>query len=943
MFSFNLLLSLFFLVATSNPISTTGEPIKVPKLRQLNQKDLEVPINPMEKNGKWGFADEKGKFIIKPVFSSVKPFSNQRSWVEIDGLWGVLNRDASYLFEPQFDSYTDFNTYNEASPSIAVIEKKGKFGLINSVGETVLKPEFEEINEVRNDSYSVLDEGLYVVKKNYQYGLFDCQRGKMTIPDEYDAIDSDSFYEYGYFVLRQGGKKGICRSDGYILSECLFDFVYLVTGRDYHDSSFCFLVQRDDKYDFLGPRIELGSPLILRYHSPSIIGFSQDLKKSKTDRIINGIAVSVINNSGESELFDLKGKRHPIRNPTAKFINGGAIIKDNDGKYYILYNGRLLSYEDYNREMKKNDYSQDSILPEWARLYSSGKEEISSSKPIASLDGGTLILRYESINLGYECDFGGYGITDSKGNWIVKPVLIMDQVKTAGSYTIYPCDEFKSAIFARYDKFGRFGDTAHTTPFVFNSYDEATKYSSVKLKDSNYYAIIRREPLDNGYQVYGYADKNSILIQPQYYCYYFGGETDSGYDIDTFSSSLGYAVVKIEPKDFGKEVVINLKNEVVGPPEGVDPYDYKRELEDNYRNTLLLARVREKQNSYWGYINQYGQEVIPEKYSEAKDFKDGFAQVCLGGIWGFINKEGEEVIPLKYGYAESFSEGRAAVRELGGRFDSNTNKKWAYIDESGKSITKFIYQTAYSFEDGMAMVLREGRYGFINKSGEEIIPCFYLEAHPFSDGLAAIQRDGLWGYINKNGQIVIPCKYSIAHDFHDGRALVKENGSYAFIDKQGSIISQKSFPSDYRVASSTEGLFMVYSYRDMKHGFFDKNFKEVIPRIYKTLDDFHEGFAYVSESGDDGGFINKDGEVIFPFVCEHISRFSEGKAAIRRDGRWGYIDKLGNEIVLCTYISASDFSNGFGRVANYNGYYGFVNETGELVIPCKYTDAGDFK
>lgn len=46
-------------------------------------------------------------------------------------------------------------------------------------------------------------------------------------------------------------------------------------------------------------------------------------------------------------------------------------------------------------------------------------------------------------------------------------------------------------------------------------------------------------------------------------------------------------------------------------------------------------------NGKWGYINTQNQLVIPARFEDAKEFKDGRAAVKLNGRWGFINKRGE--------------------------------------------------------------------------------------------------------------------------------------------------------------------------------------------------------------------------------------------------------------------------------------------------------------
>ena len=45
---------------------------QLPKLKELKGKDLYGDIFPAEKKGKWGYINEKGKFIIKPIFEEAQ-------------------------------------------------------------------------------------------------------------------------------------------------------------------------------------------------------------------------------------------------------------------------------------------------------------------------------------------------------------------------------------------------------------------------------------------------------------------------------------------------------------------------------------------------------------------------------------------------------------------------------------------------------------------------------------------------------------------------------------------------------------------------------------------------------------------------------------------------------------------------------------------------------
>jgi hypothetical protein len=52
-----------------------------------------------------------------------------------------------------------------------------------------------------------------------------------------------------------------------------------------------------------------------------------------------------------------------------------------------------------------------------------------------------------------------------------------------------------------------------------------------------------------------------------------------------------------------------------------------------------LAAVQ-AQNGRWGFINSHQQWVVPARFEEVKDFKNGKAPAKLNGRWGFINRAG---------------------------------------------------------------------------------------------------------------------------------------------------------------------------------------------------------------------------------------------------------------------------------------------------------------
>lgn len=69
---------------------------------------------------------------------------------------------------------------------------------------------------------------------------------------------------------------------------------------------------------------------------------------------------------------------------------------------------------------------------------------------------------------------------------------------------------------------------------------------------------------------------------------------------------------------------------------------------------------------------------------------------------------------------------------------------------------------------------------------------------------------------------------------------------------------------------------------------------------------------------------------------DEISYFSEGFARIWKDGNVGFINNSGDVVLEPFYSDASDFYNGYARVADSHGKWGLLNNEGNEAVPPKY-------
>lgn len=97
-------------------------------------------------NGKWGFADANGEIKIKPCFTGIG-----EEWIEDiiptwgDGGIGFVNKKLKVIAKPQFSRASDFR-----KGVATVMQKSGKWGLIDKTGKIVIPFVFDNINFTSN-------------------------------------------------------------------------------------------------------------------------------------------------------------------------------------------------------------------------------------------------------------------------------------------------------------------------------------------------------------------------------------------------------------------------------------------------------------------------------------------------------------------------------------------------------------------------------------------------------------------------------------------------------------------------------------------------------------------------------------------------------------------------------------------------------------------------
>ena len=301
---------------------------------------------------------------------------------------------------------------------------------------------------------------------------------------------------------------------------------------------------------------------------------------------------------------------------------------------------------------------------------------------------------------------------------------------------------------------------------------------------------------DGKYGLYNFRTKK-FKIEPTYDAAEFYGE-----EISMVKKDGKYGIITHEGENFGMvyDTTINFSNQII-----VAKYKGKFQLlqKDNFSNDGMAFAATNKTKDYdqvivsytddfavveldgkFGYINEYGEEVIPLKYNGATLFDDGVATVKKKEKWGAIDKANELVIPFQYKTMSGYSNGGAIAQ--------NRRGSWGMVDKEGIVIIEFKYQfLTVTNTEGVALAKYKGKFGIINKLGNTVVPFKYDFQTQYSglmhicQGYIWLIKDGKWGTVDFEGNTIIPFIYDDLYSSDGDVARVYLGDKMQIVDKEG--------------------------------------------------------------------------------------------------------------------------------------------------------------
>jgi hypothetical protein len=179
---------------------------------------------PVRINGKTGFIDKFGKFIILPRFDFAFWFTEGLAAVRVctnSGLkWGFIDKSGQFVIEPQFD---DARWFSEGMALVEIRDETGQgwYGFIDKSGKFVVKPQY--------NTAGIFHEGLAAVSINGKIGYID-KKGNVIIKPQFEQA---WWFSEGLAQVKIDGRRGYINKAGEIVISP--QFIGTGDGGQFHD------------------------------------------------------------------------------------------------------------------------------------------------------------------------------------------------------------------------------------------------------------------------------------------------------------------------------------------------------------------------------------------------------------------------------------------------------------------------------------------------------------------------------------------------------------------------------------------------------------------------------------------------------------------------------------------------------------------------------------
>lgn len=178
------------------------------------------------KNKKIGFTNVQGDWVIQPIYDEAEEFDDYAyAFVKLKGKWGLIDQQGNTVLPFEYTK-----AYADELENVRIVMKGGRYGLVNlATGKESLPCIYEDLYYA--ESLYDLPQVIVIVK-NKKAGIINFA-GQEIVACQFDTGKEPFFsLESGFFRVKQNSLAGVMDSKGNLVVPCLFDDVEISLSQD---------------------------------------------------------------------------------------------------------------------------------------------------------------------------------------------------------------------------------------------------------------------------------------------------------------------------------------------------------------------------------------------------------------------------------------------------------------------------------------------------------------------------------------------------------------------------------------------------------------------------------------------------------------------------------------------------------------------------------------
>lgn len=943
---------------------------------QLSAQNL-IDLHPATKNGKWGFINRSGAFVIQARYERCIPFETRDyTWVQLENKQYIIGRDGEVLNQISVSDIVDIKD------DYIIFKRDMRFGVMHKDGHIIIHPIYLNISYVNStnqfivyaeDGYGLMNaNGLSILKSTFRSLRFERQfylakidsltftvynpKGQQLIEEPLLAVEVESpylvgkdsnellvFYDSLGNELIRGPYTDIKKvhQEHFVLETVDTPYLYdasegLIVDSNYIDYMFfnqeCILVRStaglyglwDVDKNSLVMKAELES--IANFDTLNLYKIRQNGRFGLADNNYNIIVPSTFDDIGpvKQEKFIITRKNNvfgiidlqgtEIFKPRFSFINiDESVIKTRNSNGVYLFEHNGLGQ------------ITDSILfTNVAAVNLGGQIQVNmdGNRSGVGTSRGQVSRFWDQVK-------GKWGLRDSTGNTIIAPTFD-DIIKIDGTPYVYasvdvPNYVLRTPVFRI--KVKKLYTLVNEDQFKIVGQTKNYYIDTASLRDTSL-AVTRFMAMNTKFYLMQKASERTKNINSG-----FIGDFHEGMARVFIGSRYGISKKKYKKQKRVASISTYLRL-----------FDFDITLRGRstpVRQYSIMGR------GTWVYIDVNGDYVLPFDLfkdlalEEPQDFKHGKAIVGSAGKYGIINQQMNFVVNAKH----------HKITRLKGSNDSlfkvvTSQALYGYVSETGELISEPLYPFASDYTSGFAFVKHGAGLTLLNKSGTKIYHFDGGRKHTsFSDGYAGLATTHRFAIIDSFGISRTPELFSRVGQMKSGLMPCNRKGYYGYIDRSGNF----KIPSIYSKAYAFHGDVAIVrtglrrkkrKYQDDKiakrrYGVINSSNEYVVKPKYQKIWQFDvHGYAIVKRRGK-LGLIDTSGRLLLKTKFKKIFTSKDAIVGMKANGYCYFYTSNGKYLRKLPGKVQSAFRNGYIVIKKRKGY-GLASETGQWVLQPVY-------